>query len=108
VTDAWEPDEDGDLPPFAALLVALADMETAEATAADDGAELQEAGVSVTGAAALGAPVTIAKIAIDLPIELAVREADAVVASTPSQHVETTVLPAFHRLRLTLEREHDA
>jgi hypothetical protein len=76
-------DLDGDLAPFAALLVALTDLEPEE-RAEDD--------------------VTISAIRLDLPIELAVRAEDSVVASTPSQHVETTVLPAFHRLQVTLAR----
>jgi hypothetical protein len=84
--------ESYDLPPFAEIVAALADID--EAT--DDE----------------GGTMDVEEIRLALAIELEVRDADGdavrVTGSTPTQMTETTVMPVFHRLTMRITRESDA
>jgi hypothetical protein len=97
--EMWPETTGDDLPPLAAMLVAL--LDDADNTAAGD-----ESDDHVTRQ-----QLSIEEVSITLPVELAVRQAGAgttVVASPPTQYTETTVMPVFHRLSMRLERERHA
>ena len=53
----------------------------------------------------------VERLTLDLPIEVqTLRDADnhwTLGTSTPTQWIETSVQPVWHRLRLTLELDHD-
>ena len=87
--DGFDP---ADLPPFAEVVGALADIDDASET--DDGT------------------MEVEEIRLGLAIELEVRDADGprprVTGSTPTQWTETTILPVFHRLSMRITRETDA
>ena len=90
--DGFDP---ADLPPFAEVVGALADIDDAtDATGAD------------------GGTMDVEEIRLGLAIELEVRDADGprprVTGSTPTQWTETTILPVFHRLSMRITRETDA
>ena len=59
----------------------------------------------------LGVAMHVEEIKVDLPIELdaAAYEDGRVelVSAPPTQHVETTFMPVFHRLRLTVAPDGD-
>ncbi len=90
--DVWE----NELPPFATLIAGLAQLD-------DDDDDGDDASPAVPRAAA-----TLEELRMTLAIELEVRgdgrELTRVTASTPTQWIETTVLPAFHRLSLHVVR----
>ncbi|MEQ8403459.1 MAG: hypothetical protein RKE49_00065 [Oceanicaulis sp.] len=56
--------------------------------------------------AAAEAGLTVTTLSVDLPMELSLGVEDgavrAIAAGPPTQRTETTVMPVFHRLRLTL------
>lgn len=82
-----------ELPPFAELVAGLAELDGPD----DDGARLPSADLE--------------EIRLTLAIELEVREdgdRTRVTGSTPTQWIETTVLPAFHRLSMRITRSDDA
>ena len=83
---------DAALPPFAALVDALGALDL-------DEPEIEQAAEAIR----------IDRITVDFPIELEVTVAGNTVArvgaSPPTQRTETTVMPVFHQLRMTLERE---
>ena len=87
--DGFDP---ADLPPFADVVGALADID--DATGADDGT------------------MDVEELRLGLAIELEVRDADGprprVTGSTPTQWTETTIMPVFHRLSMRITRETDA
>jgi hypothetical protein len=58
----------------------------------------------------VGLAVTLDKIATDFPIELRIEQGLTgllLTTAPPTQHVETTILPVWHQLRITIERNHD-
>lgn len=91
-----------DLPPFAALVAALADID-----ATTDDPTTDDADRSFDD----GATLDVERVTLDLRIELAVRDAGdgraRIVASTPTQWTATTIMPVFHRLKVSVEREQD-
>lgn len=78
-----------DIPPFAELIASLASIDDDE-EAGDDAMDLEG-------------------INLSLSIELAIQDDESgvpqVLGSTPTQWIETTVMPAFHRLRLHIAVE---
>lgn len=86
--DAWAET----LPPFAALVAAMADVED------DDETGLGDSGLD--------------EIRLALAIELSVHDGDGgrprLGGSTPTQWTETTVMPVFHRLAMRIVRATDA
>lgn len=86
---AYDP---ADLPPFAEVVGALADID--DATDTDDGT------------------MDVEEIRLGLAIELEVRDADGprprVTGSTPTQWTQTTIMPVFHRLSVRITRGTDA
>jgi hypothetical protein len=78
-------DADNDLPPFGGLLEAVAD--------------------ALASKRAAGLETRVERLWVELPVEIGVRS-DAsglrVLGSTPSQHVETGVLPVWHKIAFTL------
>lgn len=56
-------------------------------------------------------PLFVARVSVDLPIELQVNVDDAgavhLGTAPPTQHVATTTMPVLHRLRLRLVRTED-
>jgi hypothetical protein len=81
--------DDWSLPPIASLVAALADIDEAAAVLSDD-------------------TITIEELSVASPIELEVVIEDdgalRLTGSTPTQWTETTVLPVFHAIRLTIAR----
>lgn len=50
----------------------------------------------------------VTEMKVEMPVELKLNGSSAGLkldASTPSQHVETSVLPVWHRLRLTIKAD---
>jgi hypothetical protein len=85
-SDEWA----NELPPFATLIAGLAQLDDDDA---DDGD---------------GLSATLEELRMTLAIELEVRgdgrQPTRITGSTPTQWIETTVLPAFHRLSLHVVR----
>jgi len=95
----WEDDDDGTsdtLPPFAALVAALGDIDE------DDDDDEADARARV---------VDVDRITLTLAIEMSVESAGAgalrVRGSTPTQWTETSVMPAFHKLTMHIEKAAD-
>lgn len=80
--------EAGGLSPFAAFVQGLADLDLESAAPADG--------------------LLVEEVRLELPVELRVEvEEDGQVrvsGAPPTQHVETTVMPVFHRLSLRVTR----
>ena len=56
----------------------------------------------------VGLAVTLEKIATDFPIELRIEHGETglrIVTAPPTQHVETSILPVWHQLRVTIVRD---
>jgi hypothetical protein len=55
--------------------------------------------------------LTIERLRLELPIEVSLAlprgAAEGLTAGPPTQRLETSVLPVFHRLSVTLERDHE-
>jgi len=94
----WENDVDSAssdaLPPFAALIAALGDVDEAD----EDEDEYAEARARV---------MDVDRITLTLAIEMSVETAEAgslrVRGSTPTQWTETSVMPVFHKLTMHIE-----
>lgn len=92
----WENDVDSAssdaLPPFAALVAALGDVDEA------DEDEYAEARARI---------MDVDRITLTLAIEMSVEPAEAgslrVRGSTPTQWTETSVMPVFHKLTMHIE-----
>lgn len=92
----WENDVDSAssdaLPPFAALIAALGDVDEA------DEDEYAEARARI---------MDVDRITLTLAIEMSVEPAEAgslrVRGSTPTQWTETSVMPVFHKLTMHIE-----
>jgi hypothetical protein len=80
------------LPPLADVLLSLAMIDEGDAV--------------MSGLASAGGTV-VERIAISFPLELDITAVDghvaAVGASAPTQYTETTIMPVFHQLALSLE-----
>ena len=81
------------LPPFAALIAALGDVDEPDDDEEDD-----------AYAAARGRVIDVDRITLTLAIEMSVEPAEAgslrVRGSTPTQWTETSVMPVFHKLTM--------
>ncbi len=82
------------LHPFSTLCVGIADLD----------AELVDSD--------FGVAMRLERATLDLPIELDVRSGDdgrvEIISAPPTQHVETTYMPVFHRIRLTVTADERA
>lgn len=87
-----EYDPADDLPPLRELLLGFVPVPE------DDGEDDDEASL------------LLESLAVDLPLELSLRRAAGapleLLGSTPTQRIETTILPVWHRLRLTIVTDH--
>lgn len=78
---------DEPLPLLSSMLAALAEID----------------GIVADGALAM----SVAEVSLDLPFELEIGDADdglSVGAAPPTQRIETSILPVFHRMTLRLVR----
>ena len=85
----WALDEH--LHPFQSLFTGLADLEAR------------------MSAPELGVAMQVERAAFDLPVELHVEVGDdgdvRLIGAPPTQQVETSWMPVFHQIRLTVERD---
>jgi hypothetical protein len=96
-----------ELPRLSELVLGLADI------GADDDADADDDSADDGTAADVGTvpdgvgELLLESLIVDLPVELGIRPAAGSAvrlhASTPTQRIETTILPVWHRLRLRLE-----
>jgi len=95
--DDLDQDWGGALPPFAALVAALGDIDEDEEDDED--------------AAARAKAVDVEQITLTLAIEMSVEPAGSgallVRGSTPTQWTETSVMPVFHTLTMPIEKATD-
>ena len=108
----WQDDPslfDPALVPFGALVVGFAPDE--DDGDADGAAALEGLPEEIARAVREIRPLFVARVSVDLPIELQVNvDAAGVVhlgTAPPTQHVATSTMPVLHRLRLRLVRTED-